>query len=235
MALRKRILKKQEPIIGSFSPDCLSSPVEETVLSFGNVVLQGPKSTIDYSGRVQSGSDAALGTRAKIACTLSQLLIFNTVKHASSSDNTVIRHNKDRVKPKPKLSDRDIIVPPVVIKNDDVFVPRSCDGHVQPTSNLVHSAKVKDEAWISHVAEVMHKGELMKGDVITWAGFNSQIRSDECIKPGQAEIGILPLFPEKAASPYIMMKHKNYATTLHQGITKKYVGDSAFGTAAPRL
>ena len=52
----------------------------------------------------------------------------------------------------------------------------------------------------------MQKGELMKGDVITWAGFNSQIRSDECIKPGQAEIGILPLFPNKAASPS-MMKH----------------------------
>ena len=51
----------------------------------------------------------------------------------------------------------------------------------------------------------MQKGELMKGDVITWAGFNSQIRSDESIKP-QAEIGILPLFPDKAASPS-MMKH----------------------------
>jgi hypothetical protein len=64
MALRKRILKKQELFSGSFSPDCLSSPVEETVLSFVNVVLQGPKSTIDHSSRVQSGSDAALGTRA---------------------------------------------------------------------------------------------------------------------------------------------------------------------------
>ena len=64
MALRKRILKKQELFSGSFSPGCLSSPVEETVLSFVNVVLQGPKSTIDHSSRVQSGSDAALGTRA---------------------------------------------------------------------------------------------------------------------------------------------------------------------------
>ena len=322
MALRKRTLKKQEPFSGSFSPDCLSSPVEETVLSFVNVVLQGPKATIDHSSRVQSGSDAALGTRAKIACTLSQLLIFNTVKYAYSSDNTVIRNSKDRETPfplyhgiklhgharlkhqienahhlglsvsydrvmdikvlvahavckrhaedgvilptnvrrsvftthdvdnldsnktgnlsrgdfhgtcitvtnhlskensgirrppivldhntksKPNLPDRYMIVPPVVIKNDDVFVPRSGNGHVRPTSNLVHSAKVKDEAWVSHVAEVMQKGELMKGDVITWAGFNSQIRSDESIKP-RAEIGILPLFPDKAASPS-MMKH----------------------------
>ena len=92
-----------------------------------------------------------------------------------------------------------------MLNNDDVFVPKSADGHVRPTNNLVHSAKVKNEACVSHVAEVMQKGELIKGDVITWAGFNSQIRSDESIKP-QAEVGILPLFPDKAASPS-MMKH----------------------------
>ena len=132
-----------------------------------------------------------------------------TVTNHLSKENSGIRrptiildHN---TKSKPKLADRYIIVPPVVMKNDDVFVPRSGDGHVQPTNNLVHSAKVKDEVWVSHVAEVMQKGELMKGDVITWAGFNSQIRSDESIKP-QAEIGILPLFPDKAAFPSIM-KH----------------------------
>ena len=28
---------------------------------------------------------------------------------------------------------------------------------------------------------------------------------------------------------------QNYAPTLHQGITKKCIGDSAFGAAAPRL
>ena len=260
MTLRKKIIKKQEPLSGSFSPDCLSSPVEETVLSLVNVVLRGPKSTIDHSSRVQSGSDAALGTRANIACPLSQLLIFNTVKYASSSDNTVTRHSNDRETPfplyhgiklhgdarlkhqienahhlglsvsydrvmdikvlvahavckrhaedgvvlptnvrrslftthdvdnldssktgnlsrgdfhgtcitvtnhlskensgirrqpikldhntksKPKLPDRYIIVPPVVIKKDDVFVPRRGDGHVRPTNNLVLVLKSK--------------------------------------------------------------------------------------------
>ena len=112
----------------------------------------------------------------------------------------ILDHN---TKPKHKLPDKYIIVPLVVLNNDDVFVPRSGDGHVRPTNNLVHSAKFKAEAWVSHVAEVMQKGELMKGDVITWAGFNAQIRSDESIKP-QAEIGILPLFPDKAASPSMM-------------------------------
>ena len=114
----------------------------------------------------------------------------------------ILDHN---TKSKSKLPDRYIIVPPVVIKNDDVVVPRISNGHVRPTNNLVHSTKVKDEAWVSHVAAVMQKGELMKGDVMTWTGFNSQIRSDESIK-SQEKIGILPLFPNKAASPS-MMKH----------------------------
>ena len=39
----------------------------------------------------------------------------------------ILDHN---TKSKPKLPDRYIIVPPVVIKHDDVFVPRSGDGHV---------------------------------------------------------------------------------------------------------
>ena len=52
----------------------------------------------------------------------------------------------------------------------------------------------------------MQKGELMKGDVITWTGYNSHIRYDESVKP-QAEIGILPLFSGKAAASPSMMKH----------------------------
>ena len=41
--------------------------------------------------------------------------------------------------------------------------------------------------------------------MITWGGFNSQCMNDESGKP-RAEIGILPLFLDKAASPS-MMKH----------------------------
>ena len=52
---------------------------------------------------------------------------------------------------------------------------------------------------------MLTKGDLEKNDVVMWAGFNSRLRSDESIKP-QAEIGILPLFPDKAASP-AMIKH----------------------------
>ncbi len=325
MALRKRILEKQVPFNGSFSPHCLSSAVHETVLRFVNVLLQGPKSTIHNPSGRQSDSDAAMGAREQIACTLSQLLIFNTVKYASSSNTTHIRHSKERETPfplyhgiklhgdarlkhqietshqlgisvsyarvmevktqvaravckrhdmdgivlptnlrlsvftthdvdnldcnktgnlsrgafhgtcitatnhlskentgvhrpaitldptdksKPKLCDSYQIVPPVQMKNDDIFVPvnvTSGDTNVQPSHSLVRGAKVKDEAWISHVGDALEKGDLGKDDVVTWAGFNSQLMDDESLQP-PAEIGILPLFPDKAATPS-MMKH----------------------------
>lgn len=322
MVLRKRILQKQEPFNGSFSPQCLRSPIEETLLSFINVFLQGPKGNIDKHSREQSNSDAELGTRAKIACTLCQLLIFNTVKYASSSDSTQIRHSRDREMPfplyhgiklhgdarfkhqienahhlglsvsydrvmevktqvaravckrhtedgivlptntrlsvftthdvdnldsnktgnlsrgdfhgtcitvtnhlskenlgirrpaitldpsdtsKPKLPDSYVIVPPIELNTRDIFVPRINEGQVWPNHSLVNGAKVKDDAWIAHVGGVLEKGELEKGDVVTWSGFNSQLMDDASIKP-KAEIGILPLFPDKAASAS-MMKH----------------------------
>ena len=46
----------------------------------------------------------------------------------------------------------------------------------------------------------------MPGDVaVTWAGFNCTLQSDDNMKP-RANIGILPLFPDKAAS-VTMVKH----------------------------
>ena len=98
-----------------------------------------------------------------------------------------------------------MIVPPVELRNEDLFVPRNGHGNIRPTHSLIPGVEVKDESWVSHVMEVLKKDEVEKGDVVTWAGFNSQLASDESIKP-QAEIGILPLFPDKAASPS-MMKH----------------------------
>ena len=45
---------------------------------------------------------------------------------------------------------------------------------------------------------------LEEGDVITWSGFHSLLASDESVKP-PAEIGVYPLFPDKAASASSMM------------------------------
>ena len=83
-------------------------------------------------------------------------------------------------------------------------MPRNGEGEVRPT-HIVPGAKIKGDAWLSHVAKMLDQSELGKTDVVTWAGFNSQLMNDESIKP-QAMIGILPLFPDKAATPS-MMKH----------------------------
>ena len=40
--MHKLCLKSQEPFDGSFSPDCLTDPVNEQMRTFFNVVLQGP-------------------------------------------------------------------------------------------------------------------------------------------------------------------------------------------------
>ena len=97
-----------------------------------------------------------------------------------------------------------MIQPPVELTTTDVFAPRLGDNEVRPTLNL-HGAKVKDEAWMAHVASVINQDTLAEGDVITWSGYNSSILSDESVKP-PAEIGIYPLFPDKAASAS-SMKH----------------------------
>ncbi len=96
------------------------------------------------------------------------------------------------------------------------------DRNVQPPHSLVHGAKVKDTAYISHVEDVLEKGESGNDEVVTWAGFSSQLMDNESVKP-PAKIGILLLFPDKAASPS-MMKHtmeivKKNTEFVHPGQT----------------
>ena len=64
---------------------------------------------------------------------------------------------------------------------------------------------VKNEAWITEAAKLITHNELKPGGVVTWAGFNSTLQSDDNVKP-RANIGILPLFPDKAAT-VAMVKH----------------------------
>ena len=45
----------------------------------------------------------------------------------------------------------------------------------------------------------------------------------------------LSCYPGKTLAIHIRNFNKSYAPTLHQGMTKKCIGDSAFGAAAPRL
>ena len=58
---------------------------------------------------------------------------------------------------------------------------------------------------MAHVSTFLEQGTFPDDKIITWSGFNSILLSDKTIKP-KAVIDVLPLFPDKAATPS-MMKH----------------------------
>ena len=89
----------QEPFDGSFPHNCLTGPVNEEMRSFFNVVLRGRSA---LCGRVMVAGDANLDPRDKIACNISQLLIFNAVMGTYHPVNTPAgRHSKERETPFP--------------------------------------------------------------------------------------------------------------------------------------
>ena len=97
--MHKLCLQSQEPFDGSFSPNCLTDPVNEQMRTFFNVVLQGAAA---LHGREKMERDKNVDSREKIACNMSQMLIYNTSKgthHAVKS--AALRHNKERETPFP--------------------------------------------------------------------------------------------------------------------------------------
>ena len=97
-----------------------------------------------------------------------------------------------------------MIQPPVELAQTDVFSPRFGLNEVRLLVDL-RGAKVKDGAWLVHVANALKQSASADGDVITWAGYNSLLANDASLKP-PAVIGVYPLFPDKAASAS-SMKH----------------------------
>ena len=97
--MHKLCLKDQEAFKGSFAPDCLTAPVNEEMRCFFNVVLRGPSILRENK---DIGDDANPNKKEKIACNISQLLIYNTSKGTHHVNKTsVIRHNKKRGTPFP--------------------------------------------------------------------------------------------------------------------------------------
>ena len=97
--LRKCCLHKQEPFSGTFSPDCLISPVPQELRSFVNIILQGP-SILREQRNVEA--DEPEHGRDNVACTISQLLIYNTygdTHHGHATQTNTIRHGKDHETP----------------------------------------------------------------------------------------------------------------------------------------
>ena len=90
-------LQRQETFDGSFPHNCLTGPVNEEMRSFFNVVFRGRSA---LCGRVMVAGDANLDPRDKIACNISQLLIFNAVMGTYHTVNTpAVRHSNERETP----------------------------------------------------------------------------------------------------------------------------------------
>ena len=98
MLLRKHILFDQKPFNGHFNKDSLKSPIPESLLTFMNIVLQGP--TRNSHSDVYSNDTDQNQQRSRVACTLSQLIVFNTAK-ISRPGTQVMRHSKERETPFP--------------------------------------------------------------------------------------------------------------------------------------
>lgn len=89
--VRKEMFLKREPFEGTFTPDCQQHAVPDSLLALINMILEGPSINNQKKQEV-SGASAAL--------TISQLLIFNSVKHArSGATSNAIRHNMSRETP----------------------------------------------------------------------------------------------------------------------------------------
>ena len=105
----------------------------------------------------------------------------------------------------PELPNSYALIHPVELGNNPVFVPRSIISQVRPSHSLVQGAKMNDELWMAHVNSVLQHDTLPEDEVITWSVYNSRLMNDDSLKP-PAVIRVLPLFPDKAASPS-MIKH----------------------------
>ena len=137
-----------------------------------------------------------------------------------SHDNLGLRHPQIKVDCEdssiPKLPHSYTLAKPVDLNKGDIMAPRS-------GTDPVHGAKVKEESWLLHAKGILDQDTLGEKDVITWSGFNSRLMNDDTVKP-HAEIGVHPLFPDKAASAS-MMKH---AMALAQGGTSFWFLFSTF-------
>ena len=96
------------------------------------------------------------------------------------------------------------VVPPAELDGGDIVLLLS-EHPVRPRNDRITGATVKDQAWIDQVSDIILNSTDPGQHIVTWAGFNANLLNEDTIKP-KAIIGVLPLFPDKAAS-VPMVKH----------------------------
>ena len=88
--VRKEMFIKRQSFTGTFTPGCQERSVPDSLLALVNMILEGP------SIRAQNEQES-VGYNASL--TLSQLLVFNAVKHARSGVGIATRHDRIRETP----------------------------------------------------------------------------------------------------------------------------------------
>ena len=100
------------------------------------------------------------------------------------------------------------IVPPAELNVNPEAKMEIPNGKVTPDSDRIPGALIKEQAWCESIQSILDAktvDELDSDDITTWAGYNSKAMPEDSVPP-KANIGILPLFREKAAS-VPMIKH----------------------------
>ncbi|KAK3758981.1 hypothetical protein RRG08_005607 [Elysia crispata] len=90
--LRQHVFGIQNTFSGTFSEDSQQNSVPTMLLSFMQMVLDG-------RGITGSPSPDKPVNKSSAALSISQLVVFNTVKHRSTSPNSLPRHIRDRETP----------------------------------------------------------------------------------------------------------------------------------------
>ena len=92
--VRKKLFNKKFSFDGSFKEGCQQEAVPQSLLALVNMIQEGPN--------IKHQSQVVTTTSTTAALSISQLLMFNSVKHARAADSTgTVRHNRDRETPLP--------------------------------------------------------------------------------------------------------------------------------------
>lgn len=91
--VRREMFETTFTFDGAFQADCQKDSVTPSLLALVNMILDG--------ANIKHQTQLANTSTTTAALTVSQLLVFNSVKHARSVESTSVRHSRERETPLP--------------------------------------------------------------------------------------------------------------------------------------
>ncbi|KAG0712743.1 hypothetical protein GWK47_002027 [Chionoecetes opilio] len=91
--VRREMFQTRFTFDGAFHADCQKDSVTPSLLALVNMILDGVN--------IKHQTKLANTSTTTAALTVSQLLVFNSVKHARSVESTSVRHSRERETPNP--------------------------------------------------------------------------------------------------------------------------------------